>query len=194
MLWQKQPNAEAGELFPLTVELLSMEYWEVFFESETDLIAAKLLKLEGCLRLFRMVALWDQFHTWVYLNPKHSHLQRNEYWLSLLNQFATGITSIDGTETSWQNRSLIYRYYFHMIEYGMATLGALSIYRDYKKDKNKTINNFIQAMKLGNTASLKDIYKTAGVNFDFSKEKVEDIGQFLKEEWEQLSAKIEDHK
>jgi len=184
MLWQKHPNAEAFELFPLTIELISMEYWDIFFENETDLIAAKLLKLEGCLRLFRMVALWDQFQTWVYLNPKHpkhSHLQRNEYWLTLLDQFATGVTKTDGTETTWQNRPLIYRYPFYMIEYGMATLGA---------DKNKTINNFIEAMKLGNTASLKDIYKTAGVNFDFSKEKLEDIGQFLKEEWDLLSAKL----
>lgn len=190
MLWQKHPQAEAAELFPLTIELISMEYWDIFFENETDLIAAKLLKLESCLHLFRMVALWDQFQTWVYLNPKHTHLQRNEYWLSLLNQFDNGIALLEGAETTWQNRPLIYRYPFYMIEYGIATLGALSIYRDYKKDKTQTINNFIEAMKLGNTASLKDIYKTAGVKFDFSKEKVEDIGQFLKEEWEQLSAKI----
>ncbi len=191
-LWQKRPKTEANELFPLSMELLSMEYWDIFFESEIDLLAAKLKKLENCLKIFRMVGLWDCFQTWVYLNPDHTRPERDAYWLSLLKDYDIGLGISEKDATSWQKRPLIFRAPFYMIEYGIASLGALTIYKNYKTDKKKTIHQFIQAMQLGNTVPMKEIFETAGVTFDFSRAKTEEAGLFLETEINNLYKKIQE--
>ncbi len=191
MLWLKHPDTEAAELFTMTMELITMEYWDEFFEDPTDLAAAKLEKINNCLEWFKVVALWDRFQTWAYLNPKHTHKERNEYWLHLLREYDVGITETDSISTSWQDRPLIFRAPFYLIEYAIAILGALVIYKDFKINKQKVIERLIKAMKLGNTATIQEIYKTAGVDFDFTKDKVKEVGIFLTEEWNSLKLELE---
>lgn len=195
MLWQKHPVPEAAELFTLTMELISMEYWEVFFKDSVDLVAAKLEKIEHCLKLFRMVALWDRFQTWAFLNPTHSHTERNEYWTYLLKEFNISTDQEAALDArSWQDRPIMFRYATHMTEYAIATLGALGIYKEFKNDKETVIERLIKAMKLGNTATLQEIYATAGIAFDFTKEKVKEVGIFLKNEWHLLKLALEKQK
>lgn len=191
MLWQRYPDAEAAELFTLTMEFISMEYWEEFFKDSIDLAKAKMEKIEACLRLFRMVALWDRFQTWAFLNPKHSHTERNEYWTYLLKEFSisTDQTSVDSR--SWQDRPIMFRYATHMTEYAIATLAALGIYKEFKNNKDVVIERLIKAMKLGNSATLQEIYATAGAEFDFTKEKVKEVGTFLTKEWNLLKLELE---
>jgi len=190
-LWLKHPKGEASELFTLTMELISMEYWAIFFKDSIDLATAKMEKIEQCLKLFRMVALWDRFQTWAYLNPKHAHTDRNDYWLHLCEEFDIGIETKTKNSTAWQDRPLMFRYPFYLIEYAIATLGALAMYKEFKNNKEAVIKNLIKAMKLGNTASVQEIYETAGVKFDFTKEKVKETGIFLKKEWNSLKLEIE---
>ncbi len=188
--WLKYPDAEANELFPLSMELIAMEYFDEFVDSEKYLLVAKLNKLRSCLSIFRMAALWDRFQTWVYLNPDHTHQERDSYWMTLIEQFNTGGKILEEHKTSWQLRPLIFRFPFYMIEYGMATLGALAIYKNYKADKDKTLNQLIDAMKLGNTVPLKTIYQTAGIDFNFTKAKVQETGDFLNIEMDALYERI----
>jgi len=192
LLWLKHPESEGSELFAMTMEFLSMEYWDEFFSDSGDLAIAKLEKIEHCLQVFRMIGLWDRFQTWAYLHPKHSHEARNEYWLHLLKEFDIGVEGTALDSTSWQDRPLIFRTSFHLITYAIATLGALGIYKEFKNNKEKVIERLIKAMKLGNTATLQEIYETAGVNFDFTKEKVNEIGTFLQEEWKALKKELDD--
>jgi len=70
-------------------------------------------------------------------------------------------------------------------------LGALGIYKEFKNNKQAVIERLIKAMKLGNTATVQEVYATAGVNFDFTKEKVNEIGIFLRKEWNLLNLEIE---
>jgi len=192
--WLKSPNSEANELFPLSMELIVMEYFNEFVDSEKYLLVSKLKKLQSCLGIFKMAALWDRFQTWIFLNPDHNHNERNSYWLSLMEQFNTGVEILEEHKTLWQMRPLIFRFPFYMIEYGISTLGALSIYKNFKADRDKTINQLIDAMKLGNTASLKEIYKTAGITFGFTKEKVKETSDFLNREIDELYSEIKMNK
>ncbi len=181
----------ADELFSLTMEFIAMEYWDVFFQDKLALLAAKLSKMEGSLKLFKMVGLVDSFQTWAYLNPAHSITERNQYWARLLEEFNTGFDDKTDPLASWQRYSLLYRAPFYMVEYAIATLGALSIYKEFKSNKQVVIDRLIKAMKLGNTVSLQEIYHTAGVDFDFSKQKVNQVADFIREEWNSLKLELE---
>ena len=185
-----KPGSEASELFTLSIELISIQHWSEFIDEEQNLIRAQLKKLEHCLATFQMVGLWDSFQHWVYLNLDKTHEQRNAYWDKLSKEFDIGISDAKIKEPSenagWQNRPLIFRAPFYLVEYAFAQLGAFEIYRQYMLNKDQTVANLIAAMKLGNTKPLKEIYKTAGVDFDFSNDYIIKIAEFLKDEYEML--------
>lgn len=191
----QQPGAEVGELFTLAMELISTEYWDVYFEDQQNVIRSRLKKLENCLGLLRMVGLWDVFQNWAYINPDHTVKERNLFWDQLSKRFDIGITPnkpIPAEEnTGWQHRPLIYFAPFYMIEYAFAQFGAFEIYRQYRENPNLTINNLIAAMKLGNTCSIQETYKVAGVEFDFSDAYVKKIAEFLSNEYDTLFDQLE---
>ena len=68
----------------------------------------------------------------------------------------------------------------------MAQLGAIAIWKQYRENPKQTVQNFINALKLGYTVPIGDIYKAAGINFDFSKENIYELGQFVKKELDNL--------
>jgi len=186
---------EIGELFTLSMELISSEYWDVYFKDRQNLIRARLRKLENCLGLLKMVGLWDVFQQWVYLNPDHTHEERNLFWNNLNTRFDIGITPttpiIPEKNTRWQHRPLIYFAPFYMIEYAFAQFGAIEIYRQYRESPTQTMNNLIAAMKLGNTRSIQETYKIAGVQFDFSDEQIKKSAHFLSTEYNRLFEQLE---
>jgi oligoendopeptidase F len=71
---------------------------------------------------------------------------------------------------------------FYYIEYGIAQLGALAMWKQYKNDKEKTLDNYMLALSKGYTQTLKDLYQTAGINFDFSANNVNALSEFVKDE------------
>lgn len=191
LLWLKEPDTEAEELFAISMEYLALEHWDVFIENKEELLAAKMKKIEDSLKLFKMVGLVDSFQTWVYVNPKHTRTERDAFWAKLLKEFDVGVGQTAEELKSWQRFSLLYRAPFYMIEYAIATLGALAIYKESKKDQQAAIERMRQAMKLGNTVELQKIYETAGVKFDFSRAKVREIASFIRDEWQALKSQIE---
>ncbi len=186
----QNPGAEVSELFTLSMELISSEYWNVYFEDEQNLIRSKMKKLENCLGLLRMIGLWDGFQRWAYLNPKHNTKERNFFWDDLSKRFDIGITSTSikpaEENTGWQHRPLIYFAPFYMMEYAFAQFGAFEIYRQYREEPTQTINKLIAAMKLGNTKSIQEIYKVAGVEFNFSNAYIKRIADFVRAEYNEL--------
>ena len=87
----------------------------------------------------------------------------------------------------WQKQLHLYEVPFYYIEYGMAQLGAIAMWRSYKKLGEKALDNYMNALKLGYTKSIDDIYKTAGIKFDFSIEYVKELADFIKKELKKLN-------
>jgi oligoendopeptidase F len=75
---------------------------------------------------------------------------------------------------------------FYYIEYGFAQLGAVALWRQYRKDPQACIAGYLDALRMGYTASIGEIYERAGVRFDFSEENVAELAAFLRREWELL--------
>jgi oligoendopeptidase F len=75
---------------------------------------------------------------------------------------------------------------FYYIEYGMAQLGAIAIWKQYRENPRQAIRNYHQALSLGYTKNIKEIYAAAGIEFNFSREYVSQLGAFVKQELDAL--------
>lgn len=179
----KDIPTEMAEISSMTMELISMEHWNVFFKDETDLKNAMEHQLERTITLFSWVAIIDKFQHWIYSNFNHTVEERSKAWMSILNEFYEGIVDYSGLEeiqmNSWQRQLHLYEVPFYYIEYGIAQLGAINMWMQYKKDTKKTLENYCYALSLGGTKPLPELYAAAGIEFDFSPEKVKPMMEFL---------------
>jgi oligoendopeptidase F len=86
----------------------------------------------------------------------------------------------------WQNQLHIFEVPFYYIEYGMAQLGAIAIWRNYKRNPEKALDAYEAALRLGYTKSIPEIYKIAGIEFNFSQDYVKELADFVKDELEKI--------
>jgi oligoendopeptidase F len=186
----KSVPSEVAELASMSMELISMEHWDVFFDNEEDLKRAKKEELEKVLSVLPWVAMVDQFQHWIYENQNHTKEERKKAWLSILDKYNTNMVDWSGFEESraysWHKQLHIFEVPFYYIEYGMAQLGAIAVWRNYKLNPEKTLDQYDEALKLGYTKSISEIYNAAGISFDFSEKNVKELADFVKKELIQL--------
>ncbi|AFD05680.1 M3 family oligoendopeptidase [Solitalea canadensis] len=186
----KHLTSEIAELASMSMELISMDQWDVFFDKEEDLIRAKKDQLKDVLKTLPWVAVIDAFQHWIYTHPEHSVEERNEAWISIYNRFGAGFVDWTGYEEAktnlWQKQLHLFEVPFYYIEYAIAQLGAIAVWRNYKENPEKALDNYLSALKLGYTKPIGEIYKTAGIPFNFSKEYVHELMQFVKSELSKL--------
>src|SRR5690606_39037407 len=92
----KHLPSEVAELASMSMELISMSHWDVFFENEEDLRRAKRDQLNDVLETLPWVATVDQFQHWIYTNPDHTPAEREQEWERIFKRF--GANSVD-----WQD-------------------------------------------------------------------------------------------
>ncbi|TZF84889.1 M3 family oligoendopeptidase [Pedobacter sp. BS3] len=186
----KHLPSEVAELASMSMELISMDNWDVFFENKEDLIRAKRDQLVDVLKTLPWVAVVDQFQHWIYTNPDHNNEQRREAWQQIFARFGHNFADWSGLEDArdnlWQKQLHIFEVPFYYIEYGMAQLGAIAIWKNYKNNPAEGLDNYLNALKLGYTKTIKEIYETAGIEFNFSVEYVRELASFVKEELAKL--------
>jgi len=179
----KSLPSEVAELASMSMELLTMELWNEFYTDENDLRRAKLEQLESVVKVLPWIAQIDAFQHWIYTHPEHTAAERTEEWLRLNKRFGTGLVDYDGyeavLESSWQKQLHLFEVPFYYIEYGIAQLGALGVWNNYKKNPAKALEDYKNALALGYTKSIPEIYETAGLKFDFSQAALEDISKNL---------------
>jgi oligoendopeptidase F len=182
----KSPPMEVAELASMSMELISMDHWDIFFTNEEELKRAKREHLEDLIETLPWVATIDKFQHWIYENPEHSLDDRKVNWIKTFDRFADSATDWSGLEESknylWQKQLHLYEVPFYYIEYGMAQLGAIAVWRNFKKDNKKGLQGYMNALKLGYTRTIPEIYKAAGIRFDFSKAYIKELMSFVKEE------------
>ncbi len=187
----KEYPMEMAEVASMAMELMSMEYWDVFFDNEEDLKRAKEHQLERVLTIFPWIATIDKFQHWVYENPNHSLEERAENWRRILNEFTPINMDVTGLEEyrrfSWQRQLHLYEVPFYYIEYGIAQLGAIGLWKQFKENKDAAIQNYINALSLGGTRTLPELYKAAGLRFDFSPDYISELMIFVHNELEAIS-------
>jgi len=182
----KEYPMEIAEVASMSMELFSMDYWNVFFKTSEELHRAKEQQLERVIIIFPWIATIDKFQHWVYKNPQHSLEERAKAWVEISDEFTSPVLNYDGLDEyrsyGWQRQLHLYEVPFYYIEYGIAQLGAIGMWQQFKKDKEAALNNYIQALSLGATTTLPNLFKAAGLEFNFSPEYISKLMQFVKSE------------
>ncbi|MBX2897706.1 MAG: M3 family oligoendopeptidase [Cyclobacteriaceae bacterium] len=182
----KSPPMEVAELASMSMELISMQHWDIFFTDEAELKRAKREQLEDIIETLPWVATIDQFQHWIYENPAHTPDMRKQKWNEVFARFADTITDWSGQEMArdymWQKQLHLYEVPFYYIEYGMAQLGAIALWRNYKLNNQKGLEGYMNALKLGNLNTIPEIYAAAGIKFDFSRTYIKELMEFVKQE------------
>ena len=178
----KEYPMEIAELASMSMELFSMEHWDVFFKDGKELKRAQLEEMERVISVLPWIATIDKYQHWLYTHPGHTTEQRQEAWLAILNEFSLGVTDWSGFEeyrtNLWQKQLHIFEVPFYYIEYGIAQLGAIAMWRQYRHNKEQALSNYMNALSLGYTKPLGDLYATAGIKFDFSPAYVRELAAF----------------
>ncbi|MBX2945265.1 MAG: M3 family oligoendopeptidase [Cyclobacteriaceae bacterium] len=186
----KSTPSEVAELASMSMELISMDEWDIFFPDAESLKRAKREHLEDIIETLPWVATIDKFQHWIYENPNHSVEERRASWNKILTQFSDSITDWTGEEIAkdylWQKQLHLYEVPFYYIEYGMAQLGAVAIWRNYKKNKQKGLQGYMNALKLGYMKSIPEVYEAAGIRFDFSLTYIRELMGFVKAELQKV--------
>jgi oligoendopeptidase F len=182
----KSTPSEVAELASMSMELISMDHWDIFFTNEEDLKRAKREHLEDLIETLPWVATIDKYQHWIYENPYHSLEERKQNWNKIVDQFSDTITDWSGLDDAksylWQKQLHLYEVPFYYIEYGMAQLGAIAVWRNYRLDNKKGLEGYMNALKLGYMKSIPEIYKAANIKFDFSRSYIKELMDFVRSE------------
>ncbi len=180
----KEYPMEIAELASMSMELFSMDNWDAFFKNSDELKRAQLEELERVISVLPWIATIDKYQHWIYTHPGHTVIAREEAWLTILEEFSTGVTDWEGYKeyrrNLWQKQLHLFEVPFYYIEYGIAQLGALAMWRQYRGDREGTLDRYEAALAAGYTQTLPELYKTAGIRFDFSPAYVKEIGDFVR--------------
>ncbi|TDO22035.1 M3 family oligoendopeptidase [Pedobacter duraquae] len=186
----KHCPSEVAELASMSMELISMDYWDVYFDNEADLIRAKREQLTDVLKTLPWVAVIDQFQHWIYTNPGHNAADRETAFKQIYERFGAGFTNWEELDQEfgnlWQKQLHLFEVPFYYIEYAIAQLGAIAIYKNYKENPQQAIKQYLDALSLGYTQPMNEIYETAGIKFDFTQGYVEELATFIKNELAKL--------
>jgi oligoendopeptidase F len=182
----KNTPSEVAELASMAMELISMDHWNVFFSNADDLKRAKREHLEQLIETLPWVANIDKFQHWIYENPGHTEEERISVWNKIFNRFSDTVTDWSGLQERkdylWQRQLHLYEVPFYYIEYGMAQLGAIAVWKNYKQNNKAGLEGYMNALKLGYTKTIPEIYAAANIKFDFSREYIQELMAFVKAE------------
>ena len=181
---------EFCEVASMAMELLGGEYLSEFYNPQ-DLQRSNREHLEGIIQTLAWVANIDAFQHWLYEHPNHTADERRQAWGGFYEQF--GGKFIDWSDLTdiknylWQRQLHIYEVPFYYIEYGIAQLGALQVWLNARKNPKKALADYKRGLALGGSRPVSELYKAAGISFDFSESIIKPLIEAVTEEWERLA-------
>ena len=196
LVWQRHPGSEACELASMSMELLSTPHLErpLGYFAPEDLRRARLEHLEDVIVTLAHVASVDALQHWVYTHPEGADaLARDAAWLRIRSRFDQGV-DWSGLERErvarWYRQLHVFLYPFYYIEYGIAQLGALQVWRNSLRDPAEAVRRYRDALALGNTRPLPDIYSAAGARLAFDAATIGELVQLVEEQVEDLRGDV----
>lgn len=180
---------EFCEVASMSMELTSHPFLEEFYGADAD--RARRNHLEGIAIILPWIATIDQFQQWIYTHPAHTRAERTSAWNDLVKRFYADVdwTGLEGTRDSlWHRQLHIFTSPFYYIEYGIAQLGALQLWANYRADPEGAIRSYKAGLRLGGSKPLPELFKAAGLDFDFSAPRVQKTWKQVEQVLETLPA------
>ncbi len=196
LIWQRHPGSEAAELASMSMELLAGPHLGEpagYFTTEEHL-SAWLEHLEDILLSLVHIASVDAFQSWIYTSGEGGDAAaRDAAWLRIRGRFERGV-EWSGLERErvarWYRQLHIFQYPFYYIEYGIAQLGALQVWRNSRRDQATAVAHYRRALALGAVHRLPDIYRSAGAELTFDVTRIGELVQLVESEIERLRSEL----
>ena len=192
LIWQRGTGSEAAELASMSMELLAAPYFAVpvGYYTPDQARRAQAAHLEDVLLALPHIASVDAFQRWIYTSGKgHDRDARDDAWLSLRSRFETGIewAGLERERTArWYRQLHIFELPFYYIEYGIAQLGALQIWKRSLTDPDGALAGYKHALRLGGTLPLPELYAAAGARLIFDADGMRELVELVEERLEML--------
>ncbi|HUH74606.1 MAG TPA: M3 family oligoendopeptidase [Chitinophagales bacterium] len=184
--FEKNFGSEVAELASMSMELMTMDNWNQFYKDADLLKRAKREQMERVLSVLPWIAIIDSFQHWMYTHPTHTREERKSQWRKISERFSTGLINWKNYEHfldfSWHRQLHIFEVPFYYIEYGIAQLGAIGVWKNYRENSDLAVENYKKALSLGGTVTLPEVYQAAGVPFDFSEKNISSLAELLEAE------------
>jgi oligoendopeptidase F len=184
----RESPIEFCEVASMSMELLGARNLEVFY-GPADARRSYHHLLEEIILILPWIATVDAFQHWIYTHPGHSRDGRRAAWNALLDRFG-GIVDWSGYEdarsSGWHRQLHIFLYPFYYVEYGIAQLGALQVWRRALADRAGAVSSYRRALALGGSRPLPELFEAADIRFDFSRETLAPLVATVQEELERL--------
>jgi len=181
LIWQRSPGHEAAELASMSMELLASPYMQKpdGYYTADEARSAQIEHLEDILFSLPHIASVDAFQSWIYTSGEgHDAAARDRAWLDIRSRFEHGI-DWSGLEQErvarWYRQLHIFEYPFYYIEYGIAQMGALQVWRHSLADQATAVKHYREALALGGTVGLPEIYQAAGARLVFDAESMGEL-------------------
>ena len=180
---------EFAEVASMSMELLAAPYLvaaEGGFYSPDDAARARVEHLESMLLFWPYMAVVDAFQHWVYENADAAldPAQCDAQWAALWERFMPDV-DWSGLEqamtTGWHRKLHIHQVPFYYVEYGLAQLGAVQVWRNALQDQAGAVADYRRALALGGTVPLSQLYETAGAKFAFDADTLRDAVNLIEE-------------
>lgn len=184
MAYRNFPS-EISELAAMTMELFALEHLQYYYSDNMLIAQAKQQQFKRFIQIIVNRCQGDAYQHWIYTHPEHSINERRDAYIESMERFNERI-SWKGFEEYQHLESLkvlhFFQVPFYYIEYAFAALGALDIYRNYKKNRTEALTHYESFLKSGYNKDVHLLYQEAGTRFDFSEERVRDIINFVQQE------------
>jgi oligoendopeptidase F len=172
----------------MSMELLGDDHLDVFYAGP-EAARAKRVHLEGIIRFFPWMAIIDSYQQWMYTHAGHSAADRTAQWLRLMDRFSGKVDwsgHEDARAAAWHRQLHLFHVPFYYVEYGIAQLGALQLWLKSRQDPRQALANYRAGLKLGGTRPLPELFRAAGIHFDFSEKTLRPLMDAVGEELSRL--------
>lgn len=164
---------EFAEVASMSMELLAHPFMGEYYSQE-DADRARRVHLVEMLASLAMIAMVDQFQHWLY-TTEHSTEDRHAKWAELTALYGpgfdwTGLEHVLGP--AWHRILHLFGVPFYYIEYGIAQLGAIQVWLNYRADPRGAIDAYKRALSLGASRPLPELFRAAGIPFDFGPDNI----------------------
>ena len=180
--------SEFAEVASMSMELIGMSNLKPFYGNDSEAIRRSIEgELEDVIWLFPWVASIDSFQHELYSRPNHNAKDREEIWKGIMDRYDAGVdySGFEAVRNNlWQKQLHLFECPFYYIEYGIAQLGALQVWANFKKDQKKAIDDLFMAESLGDSRPLPELFAAANIKFDFTAKTIEPLMQVV---WDELT-------
>jgi oligoendopeptidase F len=139
------------------------------------------------LLFFPHCASVDAFQQWIYTDDGgRDAATRDQEWLALRRRFEGDAVDWSGLDQEriarWYQQPHFFSSPFYYIEYGIAQMGALQVWRNGLRDHSGAVRSYRSALALGATKRLPGLFAEAGARLIFDPKGMREIVEVVEEQ------------